>query len=70
MTVANSRYLKIGPGGRRCDCCFPAPGSRDRRSEFRRAKKRAHREAMCNAMADMIDHRLTLLEDEKLQQED
>jgi len=39
-----SRFLCVGPGGTRCACCFPAPGSRARRAEFRRAKNRNRRE--------------------------
>jgi hypothetical protein len=46
MSVGNSRYLKIGPGGRKCNCCFPAPGSKDRRAQFRSAKRKAERAAM------------------------
>ncbi len=49
MTTGNSRYLKIGPGGRNCPCCFPAKGSKDRRSQFRRAKKKSDRLAMREA---------------------
>jgi hypothetical protein len=40
------KHLTVGPGGRRCICCFPAPGSRDRKLEYRSAKRRAAREAM------------------------
>ena len=35
-----SRFLCIGPGGRNCNCCFPAPGSKARKAEYRRAKRR------------------------------
>lgn len=61
--VQNSRYLKIGPGGRRCNCCFPAPRSKDRRAQFRIAKRKAEREAMRNAEADMVDHWAMLREE-------
>lgn len=37
--MKHSRNLYIGPGGRRCTCCFPAPGSKMRKMEYRRAKK-------------------------------
>lgn len=53
--VKTSRYLCIGPGGRRCNCCFPAPRSKDRRAQYRYAKRKADREAMRNAEQDMID---------------
>jgi len=44
--VNNSKYLCVGPGGRKCNCCFPAPGSKARRLEYRKAKRNAKREAM------------------------
>ena len=37
--MKHSRNLHIGPGGRRCNCCFPAPGSKMRKIAYRRAKK-------------------------------
>ncbi len=37
--MKRSKHLKVGPGGVRCNCCFPAPGSKDRRLEYRRAKR-------------------------------
>lgn len=40
------RYLCVGPGGYRCACCFPAPGSKERKLEYRRAKKKEKRAAM------------------------
>ena len=49
--VNPSRYLKIGPGGRNCNCCFPAPRSKDRRARFRIAKRKAEREAVKIAVA-------------------
>jgi hypothetical protein len=39
-----SRFLCIGPGGRKCSCCFPAPGSKARKAEYRRAKRRFENE--------------------------
>lgn len=35
----HSKHLVIGPGGRKCACCFPAPGSKERKAAYRRAKK-------------------------------
>lgn len=55
MSVGNSRYLTIGPGGRKCNCCFPAPGSKDRRAQFRIAKRRAEREAAKEIELDILD---------------
>lgn len=36
--MKHSRNLCIGPGGRKCNCCFPAKG-KGRRFEYRRAKR-------------------------------
>lgn len=42
------RYLSVGPGGIKCNCCFPRRGKR--KAEFRKAKRRANREAFrCEA---------------------
>lgn len=41
-----NKHLSIGPGGMKCVCCFPAPGSKERKAEFRRAKRREVREAI------------------------
>lgn len=40
------KFLCVGPGGTRCTCCFPAPGSQARKLEYRRAKRREKRDAM------------------------
>lgn len=40
-----SKNLHIGPGGRKCNCCFPAPGSKARKLQYRRAKKLDKKEA-------------------------
>jgi hypothetical protein len=39
------KYACVGPGGVHCPCCFPAPGSNERKLEFRRAKRREMKEA-------------------------
>lgn len=39
------KCLHIGPGGTGCICCFPAPGSKARKLEYRRAKKQDKKEA-------------------------
>lgn len=41
-----NKHLKVGPGGMRCVCCFPAPGSKGRKLKFRRAKRKEKREAL------------------------
>lgn len=38
------KFCRVGPGGWKCACCAPPPGSRDRRILMRRAKKQAARE--------------------------
>lgn len=53
--VQHSRYLHIGPGGRKCACCFPAPRSKDRRARYRSAKRKADREAHRQMELDWID---------------
>jgi len=40
------KHLTVGPGGCSCPCSFTAPGSKERKAEFRRAKRRSEREAM------------------------
>ena len=40
------KFLAVGPGGRKCACCFPAPGSKERRLVIRSAKRKEKREAM------------------------
>lgn len=37
-----TRYLHIGPGGRKCSCCFPGPRHKDK--EYRKAKLRSDRD--------------------------
>jgi hypothetical protein len=44
--MKHSRNLCIGPGGRKCNCCFPAPSSKARRLEYRKAKKLDRKEAL------------------------
>jgi len=49
--MANKR-LKVGPGGRRCACCFPPPRSRERRAIYRRAKRVERQAALREALTD------------------
>lgn len=46
------KLLCIGPGGRRCVCCFPAPGSKDRKAAYRAAKRKAAKLALKQAQKD------------------
>ena len=46
MSKLHMKFLSTGPGGINCTCCFPAPRSKERRAEFRKAKKRERRVAM------------------------
>ena len=48
-----TRYLCIGPGGRKCTCCFPGPGGK--KLEYRRAKRRDQRETMKEINRDLCD---------------
>jgi hypothetical protein len=48
-----NKHLCIGPGGMGCPCCFPAPGSRERKLEFRRAKLREKRLALKEAEQEL-----------------
>lgn len=41
-----NKHLTVGPGGVKCPCCFPSPGSKERKAEFRRAKRKEKRAAL------------------------
>lgn len=43
--MKHSKNLCIGPGGRKCVCCFPASGSKDRRAAYKSAKRKDIRDA-------------------------
>ncbi len=48
-----TRFLHVGPGGRKCTCCFPGPGTKDRRAQYRLAKRRYRceiRKLICEEM--------------------
>lgn len=47
------KHLAVGPGGKRCACCAPAPGSKALRQELRTAKRRDHQEALAEGMAEV-----------------
>ena len=53
--VKVSRYLTVGPGGMKCNCCFPAPGSKSRKAEFRSAKRQATREVRRQIRCDITN---------------
>lgn len=44
--MKHSRYFCFGPGVRKCNCCFPAPGSKARKLEYRKAKKLDKKQAI------------------------
>ena len=53
--AAYKRYNCIGPGGRKCSCCYPAPGKFRRLVE--KAKKRAEKQlAKKEIMQTLIDN--------------
>lgn len=41
-----NKHLVVGPGGTKCSCCFPAPGSKERKLAYRQAKRKEEREAI------------------------
>lgn len=38
------KFECVGPGGRACVCCYPAPNSKARYKTVRRGKRKAERE--------------------------
>lgn len=44
--MKHSRNLCIGPGGRHCVCCFPSPNSKDRKAQYRSAKRKDAKDAI------------------------
>lgn len=46
MSQYHRKFTGVGPGGRKCPCCFPRAGTVDYRKTLRCAKLRARREAM------------------------
>lgn len=50
-----NKHLHVGPGGTSCRCCFPAPGSKARKAEFRKAKRRDERQAIATELEAMAD---------------
>lgn len=50
-----NKHLHIGVGGRNCVCCFPAPNSKERKAEYRRAKRAEQREASKLVQEDLWD---------------
>jgi hypothetical protein len=47
-------FLRIGPGGRRCTCCFPAPGSKERKAAYRTAKRKWNNEVKREMNSDLV----------------
>lgn len=48
-------HCPVGPGGTQCACCFPAPGSKERKAMFRTAKHRAKKRWQDEAKEDSED---------------
>lgn len=44
-----AKYIKAGPGGIKCGCCFPTANRRAAKKLFRAAKKRERREGIKTA---------------------
>ena len=53
-TTKVTHFLSIGPGGRRCVCCFPAPGSKNRKAQYRSAKRKSNTEVKRELRAELI----------------
>jgi hypothetical protein len=49
-----SRFLCTGPGGRKCNCCFPAPGSKSRKAEYRSAKRKFNHEVKREVTRELV----------------
>lgn len=49
------RYTRVGPGGRKCSCCYPAPGTSRRIAErvFKRKYQVAERRAMFQELLEL-----------------
>ena len=47
-----TRYLCVGPGGRRCPCCFPGP--KGKRYKYRKAKRRDERDIAKEIREELI----------------
>jgi hypothetical protein len=51
---AQQEYLGIGPGGRKCACCFPAPGSKSRKAAYRTAKRKEWTKAKQEMTTELV----------------
>ena len=43
--MSYKKLMSIGPGGKNCICCFPAPSSKERKYIFRQAKRKDKKNA-------------------------
>ena len=34
------KFLRVGPGGMHCPCCYPAPGTKERKKLIRAGRRR------------------------------
>ena len=41
-----SRFLRAGPGGMKCPCCYPIKGTKARRRKVRAAHRRLGKEVL------------------------
>lgn len=51
------KYARIGPGGRKCSCCYPPPGP-SRRLYEREFKKQDRRESWLEILKELDDVRV------------
>ena len=51
----SKKMMCVGPGGMKCHCCFPAPGSKERKLVFRSAKRKEKKEAFKISSIDNED---------------
>jgi len=52
--------IRCGPGGTRCACCFPPPGSETRKRMVKQARRVAERIAIAESLELMQDDSETL----------
>lgn len=57
----------IGPGGTKCPCCFPAPGTRERRYEYKKARRKDNQDAMKEGLKEYVTISHTCLSREENQ---
>lgn len=53
LAMRYTKFLSIGPGGKKCVCCFPAPGKR--KETFRSAKRKELEIAKKDMVSEMSE---------------